>query len=129
MSTRPFSPATALALLLTAALSALHAQPPAAQPTAPAPAAPVPAQTGPAVAPGVPVPAQTAPAPMPAQTGSVAAPTPAQTGPASQEASKLADKPAAVDGALKPGEEGPKGTAAKAKDTSGKDSVSVDFRN
>lgn len=129
MSTRPFSPTTALALLLTAALSALHAQPPAAQPTAPAPAAPVPAQTGPAVAPGVPVPAQTAPAPMPAQTGSVAAPTPIQTGPASQEASKLADKPAAVDGALKPGEEGPKGTAAKAKDTSGKDSVSVDFRD
>jgi len=47
---------------------------------------------------------------------------------AGADAAKLADKPAA-NAALNPGDEAAKGIATKAKDTSGKDSVSVDFRD
>jgi type IV pilus assembly protein PilQ len=114
MSTRPISPITAFALLLATSLSGLRAQAPAAQPVAPAPAQTAPAAQSVA-------PAQTGPvAPMPVQTG----PAPAQTDPA-----KLADKPAASDAAAKSGDEAAKIIAAKAKDSSGKDSVSVDFRD
>lgn len=69
-----------------------------------APAAPAPAQASPAAV--APIPAQTAPAVAPAQ---------------------LADKPAMVEVKA---DEAPKAPAAtKAKDSSGKDSVSVDFRD
>lgn len=117
MSTRPLSTTTAIAILLAASLPVSRAQAPAAQPVAPAPA-----QTAPA-------PAQTAPAttPMPAQTGPAVAPAPAQT--VSPDAAKLADKPAAQEAALKPGEAASAGVATKAKDNTGKDSVSVDFRD
>jgi type IV pilus assembly protein PilQ len=117
MSTRPLSTTTAIAILLAASLPVSRAQAPAAQPVAPAPA-----QTAPA-------PAQTAPAttPMPSQTGPAVAPAPAQT--VSPDAAKLADKPAAQEAALKPGEASSPGVATKAKDNTGKDSVSVDFRD
>jgi len=105
MSTLKLSPTTAIALLLAASLPTVHAQAPAA-----------------------PVPAQTATAPIPAQTGSALAPVPAQAGPTG-DAAKLADKPAMAEGAAKPGEDGPKSVATKAKDSTGKDSVSVDFRD
>ena len=123
MSTRTLPSRLAIALLLAAPGSALHAQAPAPAPSTPPPAAPVPAQTGPAPA----TPAGTAP--MPVQSGGAtaapaAAPAPMQAG----EAAKLADKPAS-EVPLRPGEEGPKGNATKAKDSSGKDSVSVDFRD
>ena len=122
MSTRPLSTTTAIAILLAASLPATRAQTPAAQPAAPAPTqtAPAPAQTAPA-------PTQTAPAtaPLPMQTGAAVAP--AQM--ASPDAAKLADKPAAQEAALKPGEDASKGVATKAKDNTGKDSVSVDFRD
>ncbi|MCX6953747.1 MAG: hypothetical protein NTV51_16470 [Verrucomicrobia bacterium] len=117
MSTRPLSQTTAIALVLASSLPAIRAQ---------APAAPVPAQTAPAApAAAAPTPVQTGPA---AAAPAMAAPAPAQTGP-SAEAAKLADKPASAETPLKPGEEGPKAVATKAKDATGKDSVSVDFRD
>lgn len=126
MSTRPSLQPYAIALLLAASLPALHAQVPVAQPPPPAPVlpatstAPAPAQTGPATA-TAPVPAQTGPASAPAAT----APMPAQTGDG-----KLADKPASSEVAVKAADDaGPKGSATKAKDSTGKDSVSVDFRD
>lgn len=109
MSSRHHLQTHAIALVLAASLPVLRAQ-------APATPAPVPTQTAPAPAP---VPAQTAPA--------AAAPAPVQTGPAAPMPAQLADKPAS-ESAAKTGEE-PKGTATKAKDSSGKDSVSVDFRD
>lgn len=105
MSTLKLSPTTAIALLLGATLPTAYAQAPAAA-----------------------VPAQTAAAPMPAQTRSALAPVPAQTGPTG-DAAKLADKPAMVEGPAKPGEDGPKSASTKPKDSTGKDSVSVDFRD
>ena len=118
MSTLKLSPTTAIALLLAAASPTLHAQ---------APVAPVPSQTSTA-----PVPTQTASAvataPVPAQTGSALAPAPAQTGPIG-DAAKLADKPAMAEAGTKVNDDSPKSVATKAKDSTGKDSVSVDFRD
>lgn len=90
-------------LLLSALLlvaATLRAQTPAA------PVAPAPAQTSPAAV-----------APVPAQTAPAVAPAPAQ----------LADKPAMVE--VKADEATKAPAATKAKDSSGKDSVSVDFRD
>ncbi len=121
MSSRPHFQSHAIALLLAASLPVLRAQ---------VPAAPAPAQVPPPPPVAQVVPSGTAPAPAPTQTGPApAAPAPVQTGPAGAAPmpAQLADKPAA-DTAAKP-DDATKGVATKAKDATGKDSVSVDFRD